>query len=110
MSSLPDFGTIESEVACDGEHFVVHCANASLRLNIYSALYGRTESGRVLCPYDGHDNDTNYKWGEADFTEKFKALCERRNKCRVKINAGLFGDRFPQKKHLYLTLVYTCGE
>ena len=89
---------------------MVHCANASLRLNIYSALYGRTESGRVLCPYDGHDNDTNYKWGEADFTEKFKALCERRNKCRVKINAGLFGVRFPQKKHLYLNLAYTCGE
>ena len=53
---------------------MVHCTNASLGLNIYSANYGRAQPGKVLCPYDGHDNDTNYKWGDTDFTEKFKAI------------------------------------
>lgn len=89
---------------------MTHCANAGLGLHIYSAFYGRTDTGHVLCPYNGQNNDKNFKCGETDVTVKFKTLCGRRNKCRVKINAALFGDPCPQKKHkhLYLSLVYTC--
>lgn len=48
----------------------------------------------MLCFYDGYDNDMNYKWGDVDVIDEFKVLCERRNKCRVKINVGFFGDCF----------------
>lgn len=109
-SSFLELADLENDIACDGEHFMTHCANPSLGLHIYSAFYGRTDPGHVLCPYNGQNNDKKFKCNETNVTVKFKTLCGGRNKCRVKINAALFGDPCPQKKHkhLYLSLVYTC--
>ncbi|XP_078372358.1 uncharacterized protein LOC144656021 isoform X1 [Oculina patagonica] len=97
----------ENKVICQGERVKLHCANASMGLTIYSALYGRTEPGHVICPYNGAENDKNYNCGEADVTDTLKTLCEKRNKCRVKVNSALFGDPCLDK-HLYLNLVYSC--
>ena len=100
---------LENKVICQGERVKLHCVNASMGLTIYSALYGRTEPGHVICPYRGAEYDKNYNCGEADVTDTLKTLCEKRNKCRVKVNSALFGDPCPDK-HLYLNLVYSCGK
>lgn len=78
-------------------------------LTIHSASYGRTYPGYVICPYRGAESDKKYKCGENDVTDKFKALCERKNRCRVKVDSVLFGDPCPEK-HLYVTLIYSCGK
>jgi len=96
-------------VTCQGERVKLHCGNASLGLTIYSASYGRTYPGDVICPYYGDESDKNYNCGENDVTDTFKTLCERKNRCRVKVNSALFRDPCPEK-HLYLTLIYSCGK
>lgn len=106
----PEIGVIpENKIICQGERLKLHCENASSGLTIYSAVYGRTEPGHVICPYHGAQNDKNYNCGEADVTDIFKTLCARKNRCRVKVNNAIFGDPCPQK-HLYLNLVYACGK
>ena len=102
----------KSTVACQGERVKLHCRNASLGLTIHSASYGRTEPGAQFCPYNGSESDKDYSCGESNVADAFKTLCERRNRCRVKVNSALFRDPCPEKpkKHLYLILIYTCGE
>lgn len=85
----------------------LQCANASMGLVVYSAMYGRTEPGSVICPYEGAEQDHDYNCGEIDVTNLFKTLCEKRTRCKVKVNSALFGDPCPDK-HLYLNLVYAC--
>ena len=107
---IPDFDVIpENKVICQGDRLRLHCANASMGLTIYSALYGRTEPGHVICPYREAENDYNYNCGEVDVTEMFKTMCEKKSRCKIKVNSALFGDPCPGK-HLYLNLVYACGE
>ena len=107
---MPDFGVIpENKVICQGDRLRLHCANSSMGLTIYSALYGRTEPGHVICPYRGADKDQNYNCGESDVTAIFQTMCEKKSRCKVKVNSALFGDPCPDK-HLYLNLVYACGK
>lgn len=100
----------KSSLACQGERVRLHCRNASMGLSIYSASYGRTEPGAMFCPYKGAESDKDYNCGERDVTDTFKMLCERKNRCRVKVHSALFRDPCPEKpkKHLYLMLIYTC--
>ena len=64
----------------------------------------------ISCPYHGAESDEDFNCGEKDVTDIFKSLCERRNRCRVKVNSALFRDPCPELKHLYLTLIYSCGK
>ena len=66
----------------------------------------------MFCPYSGAESDEDYYCGENNVADKFKTLCERRNRCKVKVNSALFGDPCPEKpkKHLYLTLIFKCGK
>ena len=63
----------------------------------------------MICPYRGAESDKDYKCGENDVTDTFRTLCERKNRCRVKVNSALFRDPCPEK-HSYLTLIYSCGK
>ena len=102
----------ENLVICQGERVRLHCKNASLGLTILSAKYGRTDRGDMFCPYRGAESDEDYYCGENNVDDTFKTLCERRNRCKVKVNSALFGDPCPEKpkKHLYLTLIFKCGK
>ena len=102
----------KNEVTCQGERVKLECKNASLRLTIHSASYGRTYTGDVICPYSGAESDKDYNCGENDVTDRFKTFCESKKKCRVKVNSALFGDPCPEKpkKHLYLLVIYKCGK
>lgn len=102
----------KSSLACQGERVKLHCRNASMGLSIYSASYGRTEPGAMFCPYKGAESDKDYNCGESNVTDTFKMLCERKNRCRVKVHSALFRDPCPEipKKHLYVILIYTCGK
>ena len=66
----------------------------------------------MFCPYSGAESDQDYYCGENNVADTFKTLCERRNRCKVKVNSALFGDPCPEKpkKHLYLTLIFKCGK
>ena len=106
----PNFDTMpENKVICQGDRLRLQCANSSMRLVIYSAMYGRTEPGYVICPYKGAEQDHDYNCGETDVTNLFNTMCEKRARCKVKVNSALFGDPCPDK-HLYLNLVYACGK
>lgn len=105
---IPEPGVIpENKVICQGDRLRLYCANTSTGLTIYSALYGRTERGHVICPYQGAKNDQNYNCGETDVTEKLTAMCARKSKCKVKVQSALFGNPCPDRRS-YLNLVYAC--
>lgn len=107
---IPSYDSIpETIVICQGERLKLQCANGSTGLVIYSAFYGRTEPGHVICPYPGDKQDYNYNCGEVNVTFLFKTMCQKKSRCKVKVNSALFGDPCPGK-HLYLNLVYACGK
>lgn len=71
-------------------------------------MFGRTEPGHVICPYEGDDKDDNYNCGEVDFTYWFKLLCENKTRCKIKVDNEVFKNPCPEQ-HLYLQLVFSCG-
>ncbi|XP_067050333.1 latrophilin Cirl-like isoform X6 [Acropora muricata] len=101
-SVIPDI-----KVVCQGERSRLQCDSASEKLIIYSAMFGRTEPGHVICPYEGDDKDDNYNCGEVDFTYWFKLLCENKTRCKIKVDNEVFKNPCPEQ-HLYLQLVFSC--
>lgn len=105
-SVIPDI-----KVVCQGELSRLHCDSASKKLIIYSATFGRTEPGKVICPYEGDDKDDNYDCGEVDLTYLFKILCENKTRCKVKADdinkPSLFKNPCP-KQYGYFQLVFSC--
>ena len=108
---IPDAGvTPENKVSCENDRLKLNCGNSSMGLVIYSAQFGRTEPGHVICPYNGDKNDQNYNCGEKDVTEELKGMCAKKSKCKVRVKSVLFGDPCPYTAHPYLNLVYACGK
>ena len=107
---IPDDGlTPENKVICENDRLKLNCGNSSMGLIIYSAQYGRTEPGHVICPYKEDKNDQNYNCGEKDVTERLKVMCAKKTKCKVRVQSALFGNPCPYTKS-YLNLVYACGK
>ena len=108
---IPDDGvTPENKVTCENDRLKLNCGNSSMGLVVYSAQFGRTEPGHVICPYNGDKNDQNYNCGEKDVTEELKGMCAKKSKCKVRVKSVLFGDPCPYTAHPYLNLVYACGK
>ena len=110
--SARDFSTssvvADIKVVCQGERSRLQCDSASEKLIIYSAMFGRTEPGHVICPYEGDDKDDNYNCGEVDVTYWFKFLCENKTRCKIKVDNEVFKNPCPEQ-HLYLQLIFSCG-
>ncbi|XP_068754826.1 uncharacterized protein [Montipora capricornis] len=97
----------DNKVVCQGQHLLLNCRNSSKTLVIYSATYGRTEPGHVICPYPGDEEDDKYYCGEVDVTSFFQTKCGKRERCKVKVDSIRMGVPC-RKQHHYLILVYTC--
>ena len=100
---------LDNTIACQGKQLKLRCHNTSLALKIYSAMYGRTEAGNQICPYENWDEDSDYYCGESDVTSRLETICDRRTKCRIQVERAVFGDICPGKD-LYLQVIYSCGE
>lgn len=111
--ALDDFSSLGVKVVCQGERSRLQCDNASKKLTIYSATFGRTEPGNVICPYKKNDTDDNYNCGEVDLTNLFKILCENKTRCKTKADdinkLGLFKNPCPEQ-YGYLKLFFSCGK
>lgn len=81
-------------------------------MSIYFVSYGRIEFGVMFCFYKGVESDKDYNCGESNVIDIFKMLCERKNRCRVKVYSVLFWDFCLEKlkKYLYFILIYMCGK
>ena len=110
---MDDFSSLGVKIVCQGERSRLQCDNASKKLTIYSATFGRTEPGNVICPYKKNDTDDNYNCGEVDLTNLFKIFCENKTRCKTKADdinkLGLFKNPCPEQ-YGYLKLVFSCGK
>ena len=92
------------------------CKNSSLVIVIYSAVYGRTEEGRTLCPYQPNietdekdDSSPAALKCEKNVSETVKSLCNKKKKCSLKVDQEHFGN--PCKGvYKYLKIIYKCGK
>lgn len=76
-------------------------------------MFGRTEPGHVICPYEGDDKDDYYNCGEVDLTDLFKFLCENKTRCKTKADdinkLSLLKNPCPEQ-YAYLQLLFLCGK
>ena len=98
------------------------CDNSSLAIVVYTAKYGRTVQGRVVCPFNEKvqqsvilANDTDDSSDDAtacglvDVTMHVLRLCDKKKRCVVTANETYLGN--PCKGvYKYLDIIYTCGQ
>ncbi|XP_074626450.1 uncharacterized protein LOC141884547 isoform X4 [Acropora palmata] len=97
---------------CQGEHPRLKCGQAGTKkLKISYAVFGRTEPGHAVCPYDEDDSDDNFNCGEIDLTNLFKMLCENKTRCKTKADDiyKLFENPCSEQ-HGYFQLVVSCAK
>ncbi|XP_064616271.1 protein eva-1 homolog C-like [Liolophura sinensis] len=94
----------KTKTACEGERLVLWCRR-SMRLVIYSAMFGRTPRGSPQCPSSG-GRDTDCQSGMA--IEAVMKKCHGRKHCTVDADMEVFGNPCAQGTSKYLTAIYTC--
>ncbi|XP_011672118.2 L-rhamnose-binding lectin CSL3-like [Strongylocentrotus purpuratus] len=85
---------------CEGSKTVLNCTNG--RINIGSALYGRTEAD--VCPHDKVSNTNCMAAGVFDTI----SCCTGLSQCAVTASSSLFGDDPCPGTYKYLQITYTC--
>lgn len=85
---------------CEGSKTVLSCTTG--RINICSALYGRTEAD--VCPRENMDSNINCM-----ATGVFDTIscCTGLSQCDVTASDSVFGDPCPDT-YKYLQITYTC--
>lgn len=98
---------LKHTVVCQGQRLKIRCPDPYF-IDVRGGTYGRTQSGDIVCPYMGHENDFYYNCGENDISEKLVDLCQMKRKCIFTVGKSLFGD--PCRGHAYLEILYLCGK
>ncbi|EFX61603.1 hypothetical protein DAPPUDRAFT_69143 [Daphnia pulex] len=95
-----------SKIICENETIQLKCKR-NARIAIYSATFGRVQfqSAQCLQP-PGIEDETC----EASFsTETVMQMCHGKRRCTLNASSSTFGNPCSPQSHLYLRVVYTCG-
>ncbi|KAG8177248.1 hypothetical protein JTE90_010165 [Oedothorax gibbosus] len=95
-----------TRVVCENDQLKIRCRK-SLRIIIYSAFFGSSESGADECPEDA---SKKYEECEAGFaTETAMNSCQGRRRCMLDADSIAFGlTSCSVKAKVFLKVVYTC--
>ncbi|CAH3151555.1 unnamed protein product, partial [Porites lobata] len=96
---------VKSKYACENKKLRLECQDP-LTIRIYTAKFGRLESGNAICP---HKNISNLNCQAPNTRDKMIERCAHRRKCTVRANSTYFGDPCPGT-YKYLDVIYGCGE
>ncbi|KAB7506560.1 Protein eva-1-like protein C, partial [Armadillidium nasatum] len=97
--------TFINKLICEGNEITLDCGPQS-RIAIYTAMFGRTKHGSLLCPQTpGLPEDDCL----ANFaTDIVMGECHGYPTCKLTASPEIFGRPCPPEYSMYLKIVYTC--
>ncbi|XP_035278386.1 protein eva-1 homolog C isoform X3 [Anguilla anguilla] len=96
----------KSKVVCEGDWLRLNCKQ-SMRIAIYSAIFGRSQPGALECPpYD--QKAPAVECQSMGALQVLTSRCQGQRSCSVHATTQEFGDPCYSGTRKYLRVIYTC--